>query len=96
MDNYSDDIFRDETVKLDGKNFTGCKFIRCNIVYSGGTLPVLDSCLFKDCRWTLEGAADRTAAFMKRLHQAGIVLLVKNFKMRRVIPQGKQGEAETD
>ena len=44
----------------------------------------LDSCLFKDCRWSFKDAASRTVAFMKVLHDIpGCHVIEQTFKVKR-------------
>lgn len=64
-----DEIYRDETIELDGAEFVGCRFEGCDLVYRGGELPRrVEENTFRDCRWRLEDAAGRTVRFMAALH----------------------------
>jgi hypothetical protein len=54
-------------VRLDGKRFEKCKFINCQIFYSGG-LAEASACEFSpDTVWRFEGAAGITMAVLQQL-----------------------------
>lgn len=38
--------FENEDVEIDNKRFIKCKFIDCRLIFSGGGLPLFDSCEF--------------------------------------------------
>ncbi len=63
--------FRNATVHVDGHRYHGCRFEQCRLVYSGGDLPSLIDCEFDRCRWTLNGAAERTLRLMKAMVERG-------------------------
>jgi hypothetical protein len=67
--NHNEETFRDLRVALDGNEYRGCKFIKCVLVYSGGTPPVLVDNLMTHCRWEFEGAAIRTVSFMAAIYR---------------------------
>jgi hypothetical protein len=48
---------------IDDKNFINCQFINCTLIYSGGDFAWTNT-KFENCRITLAGAAQRTAAVM--------------------------------
>jgi hypothetical protein len=54
------------TVMVDDKFFTHCRYTRCTLIYLGGEFGWFDT-QFTDCKIILEGAAKRTAEFMKTL-----------------------------
>ena len=64
-------IFNHETVVLDGEHFADCEFQDCRLTYSGGDLPVFESCRFDDCEWKFDDAATRTLAFLKVIWGVG-------------------------
>ena len=66
-----DTKFNHETVALDGETFSGCEFVACRLVYSGGEAPSFIDCRFNDCEWKLDGAAARTLAHLKVAWGAG-------------------------
>jgi hypothetical protein len=60
--------FRREIVVLDGKRFEHCKFIECQIVYSGAPAEI-SSCEFSpNTVWQFQGPAGMT---MQLLQQCG-------------------------
>lgn len=59
--------FKNCAVQLDDNQFERCKFERVQLVYSGGGLPSLSYCGFKDCKLGLEGPAGRTLELMQSL-----------------------------
>jgi hypothetical protein len=68
MAQNSGTTFNDSIEVLDGNVYDRCVFNRCRIVYSGGALPMLNSCQFNDCTWTLGEAAERTLIFLRLLY----------------------------
>ena len=62
---------RDQTVRLDYQTFEGKSFIRCQLLYAGGTPPTLINCDFINCRFILEGPAQATAQFLRDLATEG-------------------------
>jgi hypothetical protein len=64
-------IFENLTEVLDGKEYQGCEFHHCRLVYRGGTLPKVSHCHFSECEWVLEDAAGRTISLLKGLYHGG-------------------------
>lgn len=65
---FRDTSFRDDRVELDGNAYGGCRFQRCELVFSA-TAPVsLENCRFDQCTWTFEGPAALTIDFMTGLY----------------------------
>ncbi len=52
--------FTAEAVHLDGDRYLDCEFMRAEMVFSGGELPIFTNCTFNSCLWRFEGAAERT------------------------------------
>lgn len=63
--------FTQETIALDGENFSDCEFRKCRLIYSGGEPPVFDGCKFDHCDWRFEGPAGRTLEHLKVVWGAG-------------------------
>lgn len=63
--------YNHETVALDGETFSGCEFLGCRMVFSGGALPEFEDCRFTDCEWKFEDAAARTLAQLKLVWAVG-------------------------
>jgi hypothetical protein len=57
--------FTNETVHVDGNTYIDCEFKQAKLTYSGGELPVFQGCRFDTCNYNLEGAASRTADFLR-------------------------------
>ena len=68
MAKVSDSEISGVTQELDGKEFDGCTFHDCTLVYSGGDPPTIRNCNFGNCRWEFRSAADRTIGFMRALY----------------------------
>jgi len=68
MAQHSGATFTDAIEAMDGNVYDRCTFNRCRIVYSGGSLPMLNNCQFNDCNWTLGDAAERTMIFLRLLY----------------------------
>ncbi len=66
-----------QRVVLDGTQYEGCTFDKCQIVYRGGDIPSLVGNTFHECQWALEGAADRTVGFMRSLFHGGLPELIE-------------------
>ena len=71
MSRFEKERFADTSIIVDGNEYTGCTFVRCQILFSGGALPKLDNNSFMDCRWVFDGAAARTVQFMTALYSGG-------------------------
>jgi hypothetical protein len=75
--------FRKERVNLNGNDFDHCQFFECEMVFNGVGNVGLTNCGFNNCRWTFEGPAAATAAFMKALYSmdgGGRDLILATFK----------------
>ncbi len=59
MEEVRGQIFRDQTVVLDEKNFIDCEFHNCELQYHGGAVTFLETAIL-GCRWSFGGAAFRT------------------------------------
>lgn len=58
-------------INLDGSRFEKVTFKNCTLVYHGGIYPEIHDCKLEDCGWEIDGAAFRTALYLKHLVQAG-------------------------
>ncbi|MBI3861742.1 MAG: hypothetical protein HY290_07585 [Planctomycetia bacterium] len=79
--------FKDESIHLDGQAYETCTFENCTLIFSGGEIPTVAGCEFRDCQWRLEGAADRTVSFLKSLYhvlgEGGRTLIEAKFEVIR-------------
>lgn len=71
MAQFKNRTFEDQRMVLDGHEYDGCTFQRCELVYAGGKLPSLTNNNFDQCRWTFDGAAARTLAFLSGMYRGG-------------------------
>lgn len=59
-------------IRLDGCRFLDCSFEDCTLVYAGTAAVSLQGCRFgPGVRWTVDGPAAFTAAFLRALWQGG-------------------------
>lgn len=63
--------FTQETIALDGVEFTDCEFRKCRLIYGGGEPPTFEGCKFDHCDWRFEGPAARTLDHLKGVWAAG-------------------------
>jgi hypothetical protein len=66
MDRIQDQIFRNSTVRMDGKLFVHCTFEGCALCY-GGERCEWEGTTFTNCRLTLDGAANNTIQLLQAL-----------------------------
>jgi len=60
--------FEDETVIVDGGEFTDCQFIRSKLIYHGGKFSFKGKNLQdKNCKYEFGGAAALTVAYLKSI-----------------------------
>jgi hypothetical protein len=71
MPSFKEQKIANETVVLDGTDFSWCQFEDCRMVYCGGELPRLQHCHFVRCSWHLEEAAQRSMYFLKSIYHSG-------------------------
>ena len=77
MTKHANKTFTNETITLDGNDYDNCEFNKCELVYSGGTLPNLSDSNFNDCGWSFRDAAARTIQLMTALYAGGAIRLVE-------------------
>ena len=78
MATFSNQHFSNQVVHIDGNQYFGCTFTNCQMVYSGGELPVMDSNTFDGGNWGLDGSAVRTITYLRNLYFGGMRPLVEN------------------
>jgi hypothetical protein len=67
-----DRTFTGETLQLDGNEYVGCTFRRCQLVYSGGQIPRFDGCAFDASPFNFQGGAGNALHFLRELYHAGL------------------------
>lgn len=69
---HSHDTFQGGRVLLDNNEFRDCVFADCELVFAGGGPVALSGNVFKNVKWSFEGAAARTLQFLTAMyHGAG-------------------------
>ena len=76
---FSDRVFSDETIDLDGNEYYGCSFQRCGLRYSGGTIPHFTDCRFDAGSFLFDKGAGSTVEFLRELYHAGLQQNVEAF-----------------
>lgn len=64
-------LFREQTVRLDGKTFEDCTFERCRLVYSGMKPIELIGGTIDCCIWDFDGPALNVFNFLAMLEGSG-------------------------
>ena len=65
---YTDRVFEDQSIFLDGNIYRRCKFLECHLTYEGTTGVVIDDCLFRRCTWHFAGPAATTLEFLSAFY----------------------------
>jgi len=87
-----DSVYQDCDVELDGQAFLRCRFERCNLVYRGGALPVLDGCQILRSSFVLAGDAVRTRDFLRQIWvDAGMEGIVHTLGLDSISVGGRSG-----
>ncbi len=94
MASFVKETFTDQTIVLDGNSYTNCKFFNCQLIYEGGTLPVLKKNLFDSCVFDFEGPSKRTLDYLRMLYLSGGEQLIK-YMMDQVIMAPESSESES-
>lgn len=63
--------FANEPINLNGNHFENCTFTKCEMIFTGVGPVGLVGCGFIECRWSFQGPASDTVAFMKALYDMG-------------------------
>jgi hypothetical protein len=89
MSKHEKEQLVDRSIVVDGSEYVGCTFVRCEIIFAGGSLPVLANNSFRDCRWVFDGPSARTIQFMAALYRNGAKDLIEaTFENIRGKPAG--------
>lgn len=79
MSKIASQTFKGTRVKLDGTQFEACYFDACTLVYAGGELPQFTGCSFNNTQFVLDGAAARSAAYIRMTFKAGAIHAVRDW-----------------
>jgi hypothetical protein len=67
-----DQTFLGANVQLDGGvSYVRCRFVNCNLVYTGVGPIHAENSSFENCRWSFAGPAGNTFNFLKALYASG-------------------------
>jgi hypothetical protein len=66
MEIITNKTFTGQTVVMDDKNYIGCTFVKCHIVYAGGDFSWVNS-QFEECSTSFTGQAAKTIAFLQNV-----------------------------
>jgi hypothetical protein len=61
--------FEGGRVDLDGNTFVGCHFVECKLIFRGQGWPRFDGCLFTQCDWVFDDAAELTLEFLAWMYR---------------------------
>ena len=68
---FVDSTFIQQTILLDGSQFSGCTFQQCILLFRGQGPVGLDRCQFIHVQWKFEGPAELTLALLAGLWRGG-------------------------
>ena len=57
----------DQVIQMDYQALTKTHFIRCTMVFKGGSPPQIQECKFTECKFAFQNEAGNTLAFLKAL-----------------------------
>ena len=81
---FQKEKFKNEPILLDGNEYFGCSFIRCELKFGASGDVTLGGCSFEQCKWSFVDAAARTIQFMMGLYhgtgEGGRKLIDETFK----------------
>jgi hypothetical protein len=85
---YTNKVFKDQSVDLDGNEFDRCTFQGCEVKYYGGELPILNGCHFDNAPFVFEKGAGNTLAMLRGLYHGGLSQNVESLfeDLRRTPP----------
>jgi hypothetical protein len=78
MNKHVEQSFTDQAITIDGDEYIGCTFTRCQLIFTGGSIPLLTGNTFNGCQWIFDEAASRTIQFMSALYSGGHKSLIED------------------
>ena len=72
METITDKNFADQEVRLDGREFVGCTFERCKLIYGGGLPFFIGGNAINGCNFEFTGSALNTLNTLRMLHHSGM------------------------
>ena len=80
---FDNKSFFSERIELDGNEFRGCTFSRCQLVFRGERMFTVVECLFQNPQWVVEGPAANTILFLTaayhKMGESGVRLVEETF-----------------
>ncbi len=64
---FYDEVFRNETVRVDGNRYEDCTFYNCKLEFAATALPIFHRCRFANSDWFFVDAAANMIAFLSQL-----------------------------
>lgn len=84
---FNDELFENQTVRLDRNKYTSCQFKNCKIEFGGMGAVGLNACSFEACQWNFVEAADTTFGFLHSIYhgmgESGVQLVESMFEAIR-------------
>lgn len=69
MARYEKSTFQGDKVLLDDNEFIDCTFENCELVFAGTGDVSLSGNVFRNVKWSFDGAAGRTLQFLKAMYR---------------------------
>lgn len=63
--------FKKSSFPVDGQIYRRCRFDTCTLQFSGGDLPIFDTCTFNNTNFAFTGAAGNTLLFLGSMYKSG-------------------------
>lgn len=77
METIENQVFRDQSVEVDGKQFRKCNFRNARLSYAGGALPAFVDCKFSNVSLEFTQGAANTIAFLGGLKGRGFDIAIE-------------------
>jgi len=96
---YDNKSFFGERIIIDGNEYRGCTFSRCELVFRGEQPLIIVECLFHNPRWIAEGPAANTLKFLAeayhKMGESGIRMVedtFNNIRLNKIVLPPKSGD----
>lgn len=88
MATFTNQLYEEQSVYLDGNRYEHCTFVRCRMIFHGDELPALVDCQISDSsEWVMQHAAMRTMLFFRAMYASGNTQVVD--RLMEIISGGK-------
>jgi hypothetical protein len=78
VDSVRDRNYTKEAVVLDGKTFVNCRFLNCELIYSGGRPFTFENSTADECTLSFVGRAENTVQTLAMMHRFGMQQFVED------------------